>query len=132
MIELIEKLDATKARGPDNIPTYVMKEAAAEIAPALTHIFQTSYDPAGVPEDWKKATINAVFKKGDKTCPANYRPVSLTSVSCKMLEHINHSSVMKHLNSNQVLVKYQHRFRSGHSCDTQLLQTVNDFKDDRR
>ena len=127
VMKLINKLDASKARGPDNIPTRVLKETAEIVAPVLTEIFQKSYDTAIVPEDWKKASINAIYKKGDKTSPANYRPVSLTSVSCKMMEHIIHSSVMKHLNANSILVNYQHGFRTGHSCDTQLIQTIDDF-----
>ena len=112
VMKLTNKLDdASKARRPDNIPTLLLKETAEVVAPVLTEIFQKSYDTAIVPEDWKKASINAIYKKGDKTSPANYRPVSLTSVSCKMMEHIIHSSVMKHLNANSILVNYQHGFR---------------------
>jgi hypothetical protein len=44
----------------------------------LAFIFQQSYDTSQVPSDWQFANVTAVFKKGEKTNPANYRPVSLT------------------------------------------------------
>ena len=127
VMKLIKALDPSKARGPDNIPTRVIKEAAAELTPPITRIFQLSYNTASVPDDWKTAAITAIYKKGDKTKPSNYRPVSLTSVTCKMMEHVIHSSIMRHLNDQNILVNYQHGFRSGHSCETQLIQTVEDF-----
>ena len=55
---------------------------------------------------------------------ANYRPVSLTSVPCKLLEHIIYHSIMIHLNSFDILVDAQHGFRPGRSCETQLINTV--------
>ncbi len=78
-----------KAIGPNLLPTRVLKEVAHEIAPILQVIFQASIDRSEVSKDWRSADIVAVYKKGDKSCPPNYRPVSLTSVPCKMLEHIN-------------------------------------------
>ena len=56
------------------------------MAPILQVIFQQSLDTGVVPSDWKQANVVAVYKKGDKNTAANYRPVSLTSISCKTLE----------------------------------------------
>jgi hypothetical protein len=125
--KLLAGLDPSKARGPDQLPTRVLKEAAEELAPMLTAIFQKSYDTHEVPADWKMATINAVFKKGSKTDAANYRPVSLTSVCCKLMEDIVQSNIMQYLNSQNILVNYQHGFRTGHSCETQLIQTLDEI-----
>jgi hypothetical protein len=66
----------------------MLKMVAKEIAPVLAFIFQQSYDTGQVPSDWQLANVTAVFKKGDKTNPANYRPVSLTCILCKTMEHI--------------------------------------------
>ena len=66
----------------------VFKEAASPIAPYLCFTFQQSIDTGSVPADWKHANIIAVFKKGSRMEAHNYRPVSLTSVQCKLLEHI--------------------------------------------
>ena len=80
-----------------------------------------------VPSDWKRANICAVFKKGDKTLCKNYRPVSLTCVTCKIMEHIIASHIMTHLDNNNILAHYQHGFRSRHSCETQLINTTEEI-----
>ena len=77
-----------KATGPDLIPMCIPKEAASAMAPFLCFIFQQSIDNGSVPADWKHANIIAVYRKGSRTAANNYRPVSLTSVPCKLLEHI--------------------------------------------
>ena len=71
----------------------------------------------------------SVFKKGCKTKPNNYRPVSLTSVICKMLETIIKTHLMDLLESNHLLSDVQHGFRSGRSCELQLLRVVNHWID---
>ena len=70
-----------------------------------------------------------LFKKGDKTKAENYRPISLTSISCKLLEHIVHSTVMGFLDSNKILSPFQHGFRQKRSCESQLLTTLRDFSE---
>ena len=62
-----------------------------------------------------------------RTDPGNYRPISLTSICCKLLEHIIYSSISKHLSSFSILSPHQHGFRTSYSCDTQLLGAINDF-----
>ncbi len=74
-----------------------------------------------MPEDWRKANVVAVYKKGRKCEPSNYRPISLTCVCCKILEHIVASSVMHHARDHNILYKLQHGFQDRHSCETQLL-----------
>ena len=59
--------------------------------------------------------------------PSNCRPISLTSISCKILEHIIFSSIMGHLDSQNLLAKEQHGFRKGRSCETQLTLFVHDI-----
>jgi hypothetical protein len=71
--------------------------------------------------------ISSIFKKGDKHLPENYRPVSLTSVTCKILEHIICRHLLKHLEKNKILTNLNHGFRTGYSCETQLITTINDF-----
>ena len=87
---LLESLDVAKAPGPDRIPTRILKLRAAEIAPILTVIFVQSLSSGKIPKDWLTTNITPVFKKGDRGDPSNYRPISLTSVCCKILEHIIH------------------------------------------
>ena len=65
----------------------------------LAHLFQQSLNCGVVPNDWKQAYVTPIYKKGDKSSPINYCPVSLTSVVCKTMEHIHVSSIMAHLES---------------------------------
>ena len=124
---LLQKLNAKKAIGPDLLPTRLLKDFADDIAPIIRVIFQQSLDSGQVPKDWKKANIAAVFKKGERRIAANYRPASLTCVSCKVLKHIVFKSIMDHVDIHKILVHFQHSFRALHSCETQLVNTVEDL-----
>ena len=67
--KLLANLKPNKASGPDNIPASLLKELSNE---------------GRVPKEWKLANVTPLFKKGDKSDPGNYRPVSLTSITCKI------------------------------------------------
>ena len=124
---LLDNLNPHKATGPDNIPTSLLKQLSPELAPVLTMIFQASLQQCHLPADWKTAKIVPVHKKGDRSAPNNYRPISLTSICCKLLEHIIYTHIFSHLNEYQILCDNQHGFRQGRSCETQLLLTINDL-----
>ena len=79
------------------------------------------------PENWRKANVTPIFKKGDINDPANYRPVSFTSQVCKVMESIVKERVFDHLNSNNVLSEEQHGFREGRSCLFNLLTTLENW-----
>ena len=103
---------------------------AEELTLILMDLFQTSADTGKVPTQWKEGNISGIFKIGDKFKPENYCPVSLTSIICKVLEHIVHSHVMnfmKHLKAFNILADNQHGFRAKRSPETQLIQTINDL-----
>ncbi|KAK3083817.1 hypothetical protein FSP39_003606 [Pinctada imbricata] len=89
--------------------------------------FQASLDQGQLPKEWKTANVVPIFKKGEKTRAENYRPVSLTSVTCKMLEHIVCSSIMGHLDRHGILHDAQHGFRKQRSCESQLILTTQDL-----
>ena len=82
----MKQLNPTKATGPDNINPRVLKEVASEIAPSLTLIYRASMKSGIVPKDWKSAHIAPVLEKGERYKPENYRPISLTTIACKLLE----------------------------------------------
>ena len=79
-----------------------------------------------MPDDWRAANIVPVYKKVEKHVASNYRPVSLTSMACKLLEHIIHSSVMDHFDQHHILCDEQHGFRSKRSCESQLLIAIDE------
>ena len=80
IINLLTNLDSKKVKGPNNLPTTLLKITASEIAEAVTFLFSQSYESGQVPNDWRNAHVVPGFKKGEKHDPCNYRPVSLTAV----------------------------------------------------
>jgi hypothetical protein len=127
VLKLLTNLNIYKAPGPDNISPRVLKNLAPSISPILADIFTTSYESGEVPEDWKQANVSPIFKKGNKGDAANYRPISLTCVCCKIMEHIITSNIMKHAKNQNILYEFQHGFRDQRSCETQLLEFVHDI-----
>ena len=93
----------------------------------LQVIFAQSYESAGIlPEEWKKALVSPVYKKDDKSLPNNYRPISLTCISCKiMAEYILCSHLSDHLEINNILTSHQHGFWKGFSTETQLISVLD-------
>ena len=129
VLKLLLKLQPHKAAGPDTISPRVLKEVAHAAAPALTTIFQHSLKTGNVPSDWRTAHVAPIYKKGQKYVAAKYRPVSLTCIASKLMEHIVTSAIMDHANANNILYDLQHGFRQQRSCETQLLEFVADITD---
>ena len=124
---LLKKLNPHKASGPDQLKPIVLQTLHKELAPILQVIFQKSIDQAQLPNIWKEATVSPIFKKGDRPVPANYRPISLTCVLCKVLEHIVASNISKHFANSNILYDLQHGFREKRSCETQLIMLIDEL-----
>ena len=82
-----------------------------------------------IPEDWKIANVIPIFKKGDRDKCGNYRPVSLTSIVCKILESILRDRINNHLMKHDLIADSQHGFSSGLSCQTNLLTFFDQIVD---
>ncbi len=93
----------------------------------LTAIYNKSINTGHVPAEWSQANVTPIFKKGEKFKASNYRPVSLTCIACKLLEHIVVSNVLVHLDKHDILVDNQHGFRARRSCETQLVCFIHDL-----
>ena len=100
---------------------------ADELTPIFTLFFQASLKQGTIPIDWTTANVVPIFKKGDRLQPINYRPISLTSITCKMFEHIITSNIMQHLDSHNILHDAQHGFRKHRSTETQLIQLIDNL-----
>ena len=105
----------------------MLQEQHEELTPVFTALFKNSYETGSLPAVWKSAWITPVFKKGTKCDASNYRPVSLTCVACKLLEHVLCSHIRNHLDKYNALSPYQHGFRKKLSCESQLLMTSHDL-----
>ena len=120
--KMIKKLKANSAPGPDGITPRLLQELVEEVATPLSHIFTKSMAEGIVPEDWRIANVTPIFKKGQKASTGNYRPVSLTSVPGKIMEHVIKESLQSHLTRNSLIRKTQHGFMQNKSCTTNLLE----------
>ena len=129
VLSLLQNIKENKATGPDGIPGKFLKLCAFELHEVFTILFQKSLDLGTIPDEWKVAHISPLFKKGDKTKAENYRPISLTCIVSKLLEHIVHSNVMDFLDSKNYLTPFQHGFQQKRSCESQLLTTLRDFQE---
>ena len=87
------------------------------MAKPIAELFTKSLSQGEVPRDWRDASITALFKKGNRSEPGNYRPVSLTSIICKMMESIIKDKIVEHLQNFNLLNKVNfHGFMKGKSC----------------
>ena len=121
----LKGLNPSKALGRDELHPRVLKELATELGLVFAHLFQKSLDTGQIPKEWSLANICTLYKKGDRALACNYRPVSLTCVPCKLLEHIVCSNIMAHLDEYKLLSDRQHAFRKKHRCKTQLTTVKN-------
>ena len=117
----ISDLKISSAPGPDGITPRLLKLGGDSISAALAYIFNKSLESGDVPEDWKVANVTPIFKKGGKGDPGNYRPVSLTSIPCKILEACIKDVIVNHLVSQSLIKNSQHGFMKNRSCTTNLL-----------
>ena len=129
VVKIIKKINSSKAPGPDSIHIKLLKLAPFEIACYLKEIYDLSIKLGKVPDAWKIANIVPIPKKGPSSDPALYRPISLTSVCCKIFEKIVVKDIMQYLEQNQILYIKQHGFRSNRSCETQLLNLVHELSE---
>jgi hypothetical protein len=117
----IKCLKVGKAPGPDGIIPQLLIETADIVSVPLTMLFKASLATGIIPDDWKRANVSALFKKGAKDLPANYRPISLTSQVCKVLESIIKDHIYNHLCKYSIVRQSQHGFIKNRSCLSNLL-----------
>ena len=122
----LKTLNKCKSAGPDGIHPAIVQPLADVITGPITLLFQESIRLGMVPDDWRRATVVAIHKKGSRNKVENYRPVSLTSILCKCLERIIRKQVCTYLISNKLLAPAQHGFVQRRSCLTNLLAFLDE------
>lgn len=116
---------ANKSCGPDDIHPRMLKELVNFIALPISILLNKTMDAGIIPRDWKRAYVSAIFKKGSKSIAENYRPISLTSLVCKLMETLIKKEIMSHLVQNNLLSPRQFGFINGRSTVTQLLKYLD-------
>jgi hypothetical protein len=113
--------------GPDEVHPKVLKQLATELSQPLSIIYTKSIEESKLSGNWKKALISVLFKKGDKHMATNYRPVSLTSILCKVLESIIRDHFVEYMILNSLFSDQQYGFVSGRSSTLQLLKVMDEW-----
>ena len=130
VLNKLKNLKSSKSAGPDGLHPRVLREAAAQLCVPLTILFKRSLDEGLLPEDWKRANVIPIFKKGEISDPGNYRPISLTSAVCKVLESIIRESIIEHMTCNSLLSNAQHGLLPKRSCVSQFLTSIEYWTDE--
>lgn len=128
-VEVLKKLKAlnpSKATGHDNIPAKFLSDAAEIITPCITYLINLSIDQGQFPSYFKLARVIPLYKKGVKSDPGNYRPVSILCSLSKVIERIMYEQIDSYLAAHNILFDFQSGFRNSHSTDTCLLY-LTDF-----
>ena len=107
-LNLLTNLKPDKAAEPDKIKPGVLKELRHVVAPIICLLFERSLATGQIPSGWTKATVSPLFKKGDKGDQANFRPISLTCILCKVMEHITSTNIIYCMNCSMVSVRSTH------------------------
>ncbi len=126
----LKELKVNKSPGPDGLTPYFLKHSASSISVPLCIIFNSSLQLQDVPQDWKRARISAIFKnKGSRRQAGNYRPVSLTSLVCKLLESLIREHITEFMKDNNLFTYRQYGFLQGRSISLQLLEVMDKWTD---
>lgn len=115
------------APGPDGFQATLLKHACNSLALPLAHVYQFLFNSSIVPKEWKLAKVTPIFKKGKSAEVSNYRPISLTSLFCKIMESIIKDVILAYLLSKGLISRHQHGFLSRRSTGTQLIDCLNDW-----
>ena len=122
--EQLKEIDPYKANIRDCVSPRIIKEMGDHLLEPLEIIYNLSIKHGTVPSLWKKATVTALHKGEDKHNAQNYRPVSITSVLCRIMERILKKYIVQHIEENELLASEQHGFVRNRSCLSNLLLNI--------
>jgi Reverse transcriptase (RNA-dependent DNA polymerase) len=124
ILEIIESFHSKTLAGWDGIPITLLKKCSIWFAIPLAHIINESFKSGVFPEKMKYADILPILKKGDKSLASNYRPIALLTSFSKIIEKTMHISLLRHLESTNMLSEDQHGFRAGRSTTSATFQLL--------
>jgi ribonucleases P/MRP protein subunit RPP40 len=126
VLKKLEEINVNKCPGIDGIHPKLLHELRFLLAKPLTQLYRASLEQGIIPYDWREAGVTPLFKKGKKSDPQNYRPVSLTSILCKIFESIVKDKIIEHLDKFSLVNDSQHGFTVGRSCLSNLLEYMEE------
>ncbi|XGW28640.1 hypothetical protein V3C99_008428 [Haemonchus contortus] len=124
---LLSRWPTCSSNTPDGIPFKFIKLTSACISSPLEYLFNLIFFRAEVPKRWRHAFVTPLKKKSPAYDPSNYRPISITSLFCRIFEKIIKKKIELHLKEHDILPCCQHGFRKGKSTETQMLESLNEW-----
>jgi hypothetical protein len=126
---MIRGIRKNKSVGPDRVPGEILKMGGEAMIPYLARLLEITMNNGTLPGDWRRATVVPIHKEGDRSLVTNYRPISLTLVVCKQIEHVIASYLQQVWEGNNWLYEGQRRFWLGYSCESQVITVCQDIAD---
>ena len=123
--KILLSLDSSKAAGMDQIQAKFLRDGAEVLALPLWNIIYLSLKLSTFPEECKIAKLKPIFKKGARTDPKNYRPVSLLPLVSKIIVKSTHFQIEDYLNKKKLIFMYESWFKTNHSTDLCLAQSID-------
>ena len=124
VLEKMKKLKENKAPGIDKIHPKLLKRCCYILSLPLNMLFNKSLCESRLPQIWKDTNITPIHKKEPKSKADNYRPISLTSIPCKLLDALIKNQLISHLKVNNLISSVQHGFTESRSCLTNHIITL--------
>jgi hypothetical protein len=120
--KILAKIGRNKSVGQDGIPGEILKLGGEAMTPYLARLLEMSLNNATIPSEWKKVTVFPIYKGDDRSAVSNSRPISLTSVVFKQMEHVIAAYMRQVWDKNDWLYGGQHGFRPGYSFESQVIR----------
>ena len=118
--KILKSTNVRKAAGMDDLSGRFLKHGLRVLSKPISQLCNLSIKPESFPDSCKIAKLKPLFKKGSKTNPSNYRPISLLPLISKIIEKLIHEQTSSFLSNNELLYNYQSGFRKNHSTDSCL------------
>ena len=115
--KILKNFDETKIPGVDDLSEIFLKDDVPLLTTLITQLWNLSISSGGFPDACKIANLKPIFKKGSRTDPKNYRPISLLTLMSKVLQRIAHEQTMEFLNKHNILYKFRSGLWQNHSID---------------
>ena len=118
--KILRSTNIRKAAGIDGLSGRFLKDGSQVLSKPRSELCNLSIKLGSFPKSCKIAKLKPLFKKGSKTNPSNYRPMSLLPLISKIIEKLIHEQIGVFLSNNKILYNYQSGFRKNHSTDSCL------------
>jgi len=125
--KVLRHLKANSSCGPDGFPPNLLKKLAPQLSYPLSVLFNNSMSTGKIPDAWRCAIVTPIAKGGVASDVDNYRPISLTSGVCKVMERVIVKYLSDYLYEHKLISRQQHGFIRRKSTSTNLLETLNDW-----